>query len=485
MNILIVNYNTQKLTSACIKSVNKHTPGTNIYVFDNSDKEPFVNEFENVTVFDNTSEKIINFNNLLEKCKANTSFGAESNFGTIKHASSVDKCFDLINDNFILLDSDVLLKTDITEIYDENYIYVGDTKKNCLSKKTRVSPHICFINVKEAKKNRIRYFDEKRIVGVSEEGDEYDTGSSFYYDCVGFKTKEIDEKKYIVHYGAGSWIKLAKTKKRSVEEWLKKYSYLCEKNKNDIDIFICTHKDFKKVVNNEVYKIIDTRDFNNSKYVLKDDFYSELLSYFYIADNIELKDYVGFCHYRRYFNFLDNIPDIDELFKSVDCVIAKPIVFRRTNKAQYASCHNIEDLYIIGGILADKYPEYTRAFKIVMNSKLFAPYNMFIMKRENFLEYIKFIKGVLDDYVEIVGTDITKRIENNKDKYLKKSYPNNTVEYQYRIGGYLAERLTNVFIINKFKKLKAYPVIVTEDKYKKDKNVDTIEEKQKLQENQK
>ena len=32
INVLIVNYNTQKLTEACIKSINKHTPGVNIYM---------------------------------------------------------------------------------------------------------------------------------------------------------------------------------------------------------------------------------------------------------------------------------------------------------------------------------------------------------------------------------------------------------------------------------------------------------------------
>jgi len=82
-------------------------------------------------------------------------------------------------------------------------------------------------------------------------------------------------------------------------------------------------------------------------------------------------------------------------------------------------------------------------------------------------KYCEFIFGVLNEYLSITGYDIFKRIVDNKDKYLKDFYPNNTIEYQYRIGGYLAERLTNVFIMTHFKKIKAYPVIVTEDKYTK------------------
>ena len=96
---------------------------------------------------------------------------------------------------------------------------------------------------------------------------------------------------------------------------------------------------------------------------------------------------------------------------------------------------------------------------------------MFIMKREDFIEYINFIYDVFGKYLKIVGTDINKRIEENKDKYLKNFSPNNTVEYQYRIGGYLGERLTNLFYITHFKKLGTYPVIITENKYNLKNNV--------------
>jgi hypothetical protein len=100
-----------------------------------------------------------------------------------------------------------------------------------------------------------------------------------------------------------------------------------------------------------------------------------------------------------------------------------------------------------------------------INGKIFIPYNMFIMRKEDFQEYIKFIMDILDEYLKIVGTDINKRIYDNIEKYVKKFYPNNTVEYQYRIGGYLGERLTNLFLLTHFKKIKTYPVIVTENKY--------------------
>ena len=32
----------------------------------------------------------------------------------------------MIDDNFMLLDSDVLIKRDVSELFDEKYVYVGE-----------------------------------------------------------------------------------------------------------------------------------------------------------------------------------------------------------------------------------------------------------------------------------------------------------------------------------------------------------------------
>lgn len=249
--------------------------------------------------------------------------------------------------------------------------------------------------------------------------------------------------------------------------------------KDNLDIFIGAYKDFIPPVYDKAYKIIvGNHDLNidtgldiikcgNGEDCLDDKFYSEIYMLSKLVENgYQFKEYVGFCHYRKYFSFMDDIPDFDELFKSFDCVVAKPMYFKNGNKSQYELAHNIEDLYIIGGIIADKYDEYIKAYKTMLNSKIFMPYNMFVMKKNDFFEYIKFVKGALDEYVNVVGKDIIKRIKGNYDKYLKKFYPNGTIGYQYRIGGYLAERLTNIFIIGKFSKVKAYPIEITEIKYK-------------------
>lgn len=249
-------------------------------------------------------------------------------------------------------------------------------------------------------------------------------------------------------------------------------------NLNKLDIFIGTHKTFEPKVSNDCYKIVvgnhkiendsnlELIQCGNKDDVLDDRFYSEIYMLRWVAKNYPLKEYVGFCHKRKYFSFMDDVPNVEEILKENDAILGRPFKRENTNMREfYKICHNIEDLNIIENIIDEKFKEYSKGMREFLYGKMMFPYNMFIMKREDFLEYINFIGSVLDEYVKIVGTDIVKRIEDNKGKYLKNFYPNNTIEYQYRIGGYLAERLTTVFAFTKFKKIVTCGITITEQKY--------------------
>ena len=478
INILIVNYNTQKLTTACIQSINKHTPNTNIFVFDNSDKEPFVNNFDNVRVIDNTNGGIINFDEVLSKYTEKTEYAGKSGYGSAKHTMSIDKCFDIINDNFILLDSDVLVKKDISVFYDENYVYAGIISRTDKVSLPRLLPFICFLNVKLLKKKGIRYFSGNQICGLTKDSDKYDTGASLVIDTKDFLYKEINIYNYVEHYACGSWHNLPgfSGRKVSEDEWLNAHKSLWKDSSDKLDIFICTHKDFKKQVNNEVYKVIDSREIKEKVYGLDDKEMSELYQHIYIAENYDLKDYVGFCHYRRYFSFMDNIPDVDEIFKDYDAIIGGVKTYKKSVREYYGIWHNIDDLNILSDIIKNKYPDYYKAYESYMNNNTMFACNMFIMKKDDFLECARLLKSVLKDLVEVIGLDVDKRIEKNKDKYLKKFSPNDTAEYQHRIYGYLLERLVGVYIVKHFRKLKAYKILITEQKYNNE-NGKTLQKK--------
>ena len=61
----------------------------------------------------------------------------------------MEKCMELIGENFILLDSDVLLKRDISDLYEEDVIYSGEVIVQPNSSINRVLPFITYINTEK------------------------------------------------------------------------------------------------------------------------------------------------------------------------------------------------------------------------------------------------------------------------------------------------------------------------------------------------
>lgn len=210
VNICIVHYNTPLLTECLIKSINKFTPDSKIYIFDNSDKYPFTYKQNNIIYFDNTKGEIISFDEWLKKYPNREKSTEKTNmFGSAKHSYTVQKCIELINKNFILLDSDVLLKKDISDIIDDDAIYSGEIILQSMTKDVyRVLPYICFINVKLMKQYNIHYFNDNYMHGLykSRKSDMYDTGGALYEEAKAFNHKDIIASDYIEHYKGGSWI---------------------------------------------------------------------------------------------------------------------------------------------------------------------------------------------------------------------------------------------------------------------------------------
>ena len=181
-NIVIIHYNTPRLTECLVRSINLFVKDAIIYIFDNSDKDPFTAEFDNVMVIDNTEGEVINFDEWLEGYPNRfSSGGRRNNWGSAKHCYSVEKCMELIGENFVLMDSDILLKKDISSFFQDDCIYVGETVLQPSSKIERLLPFICYINTEMCMKNGIHYFDDNYMHGLRKttDGDRYDTVAIF------------------------------------------------------------------------------------------------------------------------------------------------------------------------------------------------------------------------------------------------------------------------------------------------------------------
>lgn len=239
----------------------------------------------------------------------------------------------------------------------------------------------------------------------------------------------------------------------------------------NLDIFVYSHIPFKPLVKNPVYKVLtNTREPIDTKLQVYHDFegdnisdmnlmYNEYTGLYWIWKNYELKDYVGLNHYRRYYDFLDNVPDFNQMFSIFDIILNEPLPLKigqigtsLNNRDWYNYWHNVEDFDKLESLIKNKYPEYTDGFEKMKSSEFTFPSSLFTMKKETFKEYCDFIFNVLKDYRKdnglITVSDCVKHVENNKDKYLKPHLPYYTVEMQARIIGYIAERALQTFLMN-------------------------------------
>ncbi|SEI90490.1 protein of unknown function [Lachnospiraceae bacterium A10] len=196
-------------------------------------------------------------------------------------------------------------------------------------------------------------------------------------------------------------------------------------------------------------------------------------------------EYIGLCHYRRFFNANWSIVDkfgylikkilffcasivrhkvyAVEAVKSIDSVNGEDFVksskklrsfiakydFVSTNPVAIINCSTEMFFQVIGRkhidllteIIDGKYEKYSDVYHEQLNSNRLYAQNMMIAKYEIFNEYCEFVFGVLEEHIKM-----TK--ENNicKDPLTELAYD--------RVSGYLSEILTSTFVRYTMKKYK-------------------------------
>ena len=161
---------------------------------------------------------------------------------------------------------------------------------------------------------------------------------------------------------------------------------------------------------------------------------------------------------------------IAQSFKEYDIIVPKQIKSPFTNAQQYAIYHNIFDLDVISKIIKDLFPKYYDShIETLCNKCSIHPCNMFITKKETFNDMMNFVFTICFEFENRMNlhssNDYINHINKNKSLYLKDFYPNNTVQYQARILGFISERLLEIYYNYNNLKIKEYDVNETEMKY--------------------
>ena len=229
-DVLIVHYNTPELTEACIKSLKKHTKDVEVFVFDNSDRRPFIVKMEGVNVIDNTKGKYIDFRKFLAGYPRKVD-ETINDWASAKHCYTVDWMTDVLPDGFLLMDSDVLVRQDVTRFFRRDRAYVGMNHVNRskkLERIPRVLPFLCWVNVPMMRNAGIRYFDGQRMWKLRPDYPYkwYDTGAVLFHDvrAKNLPAENVNIWEYVLHFGSASFLK----KEEKAKKWLEDNTVLYE-----------------------------------------------------------------------------------------------------------------------------------------------------------------------------------------------------------------------------------------------------------------
>ena len=259
-----VNAGTNDFTNLTINSILKFHPQAKIFIIDafKDDGQPFQlynDNIKNVEIINGiakskTTLPIINVNdaNYLSSSQKKIvidKLGQQYKVkfrGSYNHSENIQKAIDVIDQNFILIDSDAPLIRPIDFISNTNYATIASvchitdlsTENILLNKQfTKFYPFIQFFNVCLLKKHNIIYYDPNAIKEhldialISKLSDNsislwLDTGCIFYKTIVYNKLNylDIDYKLYVDHFQTGSThCKSYEIKKSFIEKYNKKY----------------------------------------------------------------------------------------------------------------------------------------------------------------------------------------------------------------------------------------------------------------------
>lgn len=215
-------------------------------------------------------------------------------------------------------------------------------------------------------------------------------------------------------------------------------------------IYICTHKDFQNYPKGEDFRILSSSQLNDqydiitrvvkNKLAPMEFSYAELYHIFDVWKAKKKDEWVGINHYRRYFDFGGAEHNMTTL--------PVPRVFNMHD--QYARCHNLQDLLECEAIIDEMFPEYHCDYTAI--NHLYTN-NMFVLGKEDFDAYCKFVFGVLDKFNKNHGFKTTADVEAYVSKNRKFYNHNRTFDahYQARLQGFLAERIGTIFFDHYFK----------------------------------
>lgn len=217
-----------------------------------------------------------------------------------------------------------------------------------------------------------------------------------------------------------------------------------------IKILVAQHKE-AEVFHNEVYTPIhvgkalskadlgipgdDTGD--NISHL--NPYFCELTAQYWAWKNMHDLEYIGLCHYRRYFQTEFTTENVEQLMKRADIVLIKSIYFSENLYSNLSRDLVPEDILAFFLYMKGRFQNNQDVINFLINCNHLNPCNMFVCKKSLFDDFCQWQFSILFDLFEILP----------KSPYVR----------EQRLMGYLAELLLPMYCIVKGLKVKEIPIV--------------------------
>ena len=130
--------------------------------------------------------------------------------------------------------------------------------------------------------------------------------------------------------------------------------------------------------------------------------YCELTAQYWAWKNLSNVEYIGFCHYRRFFTADITENNIEHLFRNNDVIAIKyhydiPMYWELV---KYISLDNLTVLLMV---IKKLYPNYEQTMIDYLYGNILYPKNMFICKKSVFDKYSKWLFDILCECEKYIG----------------------------------------------------------------------------------
>ena len=188
------------------------------------------------------------------------------------------------------------------------------------------------------------------------------------------------------------------------------------KMKKKLQILVCCHKADPYIRTEEPYFPIqvgkalhpdldlgfqnDNEGDNISK---KNPQWCELTALYWGWKNIKDTEFLGLCHYRRYFDCDISDKNIDNILRGKDILLLEREIYSCSIAKSFSSLVTLEDFYIFQDVLLKMHPEYYNAIlHYCYNSNMFVRCTMFVARKKIWDDFCNTFFPVFEEVEKII-----------------------------------------------------------------------------------